>query len=328
MTEKDDFRRFFESQLKAWEESRDERQSRTIFQMWDDWITGPASKRRKERDGWFRRWLEVRFEVNDRIVSLGQLSYSELTTETLILWIRKVSETCGKRGRPICAGTVEQIRSGVQAMFTYYLNTDQIDRNPLRAESGVPKTPGHDRKRQGYLTRDQVELIVAHMPLVSGYFAKHLYYTGCRFNNIRTLRKDKVDYGASELVLVVKGGKQKRVVVGRKTMEEIRHLSEISPGPFVYPSPYKPTTSAIAVTTLRRHLNAACSHAEVNLPKVAGEKTTYHHFRHGRAREVLERTKDITQVKALLTHSDIRTTMRYLGDDLIRKELHKTIKDD
>jgi integrase len=327
MGETDDFDRFLEARLRDWKAKREERHSRTILQMWDDWIGG-SPDRRRTRDAWFRRWLEVRFELSDKIVSLGQLSYSELTTGALNCWLVAVARTPGKKGRAICAGTVDQIRAGLQAMFTHYLKAGEIEKNPLRDTEAVPRTQGWDRRRQGFLTQDQVELIASKMPLVSGFVAKHLYYTACRLNNIRLLRKDKVDLVASELVLIVKGGGQKRVPVGARTIAEMKRLIELSPGPFVYPSVYRPTTDAIAITTLRKHLRRACTDPAVNLTHVAGERVTFHHFRHGRARDVLSRTKDITQVKTLLTHSDIRTTQRYLGEDLIRAQLHRTIKDD
>lgn len=325
MTKDDEFRRYLDSQFTKWQESKKERQDRTISQMWDEWIEKGARPAIKVRDGWFHRWLEVRFDDGTRVISLAQLAIGDLNTSVLSAWLDAVAKTPGTHGKPICGGTVNQIRLGVQAMFSWHLARGEISQNLLRRAHGIPKTPGHDRVREGRVTREQMEEITAKMPLVSGFLARHMWFTALRFNNIRLLRKDQVDLEGSRLVLTVKGRKRGLVPIGSRTRDELRRLIDLSPSAFVYPSVRKPDRP-IAPSTLHYQLKAACKEAKIT--HVSGEKITYHHFRHGRASAILSQTGDIKKVSVFLTHSSVRSTERYLKDEVIRSELAELVKDE
>lgn len=324
MNRDDEFRRYLDEQYEAWKVKKASERSRTVSEMWGAFVdSGSSSASVKARAGWYQRWLEVRFDAGSKIVSLAQLSYEELTEDVFKRWINTLLATVGRKGKQIGPGTVETIRLGVQAMFTYYLKRREIDRNPLRPSSGVPKTPGSGRRRTDYHTADEVKRIAAGMPMLGGAILRHTFATASRITPIRTLRKSQVDRRQKVLNVIVKGDKQAQIRVPEATLDEMCRLIEAFPdSPFVYPNP---RGKAIPSTNLYRWYHEAREAA--GIPRRKGD--VFHLARHGRATELLEETRNIHLVKEQLGHSRISTTEVYLHtspalDAELRRALNKS----
>lgn len=325
MNRDDEFRRYLDEQYDSWRAKKASEKSRTVSQMWEAFVTsGSASDSVKARAGWYQRWLEVRFDAGTKIVSLAQLSYEELTEDVFKRWIGTLLASNGRQGKQIGAGTVETIRLGVQAMFTYYLKRREIDRNPLRPSSGVPKTPGSGRRRTDYHTVDEIRRIAAGMPMLGGAILRHTFATASRITPIRILRKDQVDPRNKVLKVVVKGKKDGTIRVPEATLDEMMRLISAFPdSPFVYPN--LRNGKAIPATNLYRWYHEAREAA--GIPRRRGD--VFHLARHGRATELLEETRNIHLVKEQLGHSRISTTEVYLHtspalDAELRRALNKS----
>lgn len=306
----DEFKRFLESQFSQWSEEREARQARTVTELWDDWISEVPPKVPHRRG--HRWWLNLRFRVDDREISLGQLTTEEVTPRIVSAFLGAVAVTPGRRvKRPLKPGTIEQIRLSLSACFAWHVIHTGLERNPMKAPAGeVAKVPGSDLAREGYLTKDEAYRIAAAMPPVAGYLCRHLFTTGCRIDNLRTLKRHQIDFQAGDLALRVKGGKQRRILIPTEALDELRLLVAVAPGEFVYQHPKRSKPAPIPYKTLHTWLRKGCK--DIGFTHVAGEQVTFHHFRHGRAVNLLERGTDIYLVKEQLAHSRIETTERYI----------------
>jgi integrase len=305
----DEYRQFLE--FTRWKEQHGKsRDGRTIEALWDDWIKAPhqdALPITKTRSG-MRRWLHVRFSDRGKDTSIAQMRVHECTTGTFLSWLAAIANSPGERVDRLSPGSVDQIRLAVQSMLSFWVREGVLSDNPLRFQL-VPRTPGHDREREAWLTREQGLQIAAEMPPIGGAIVRHVYATGCRINNIRTLRKDQIDWREKDLLLIVKSKKKKqaRIPVPTATIEEMHKLCNVAPGDYVYPSPLDPKGNPVSKTTIYNWFHRAADQVGIQLRK--GD--AFHLFRHGRAIDLLERTQDLTAVKHQLAHRDLKTTERY-----------------
>jgi site-specific recombinase XerD len=133
------------------------------------------------------------------------------------------------------------------------------------------------------------------------------YATGLRASEVVWLCTQDID--SSRMVIHVtngKGGKQRNVMLSPKLLGILRAYWDIERPcrPWLFPGrsgdkPLDPST-----------LNAACA-AAVEATGIT-KHTTLHCLRHSFATHLVEQGVDITIVQALLGHSHLSTTMRYI----------------
>ena len=133
------------------------------------------------------------------------------------------------------------------------------------------------------------------------------YATGLRASEVIWLRIEDID--SCRMVIHVtngKGGKQRNVMLSPKLLGILRAYWDIERPrrPWLFPGrtgekPLDPST-----------LNAACA-AAVEAAGI-GKHATVHSLRHAFATHLIEQGVDISIVQALLGHSHLSTTMRYI----------------
>jgi integrase/recombinase XerD len=133
------------------------------------------------------------------------------------------------------------------------------------------------------------------------------YATGLRASEVVGLRIQDID--KSRMVIHVvngKGGKQRYVMLSPKLLGILRAYWTIErPRPWLFPGrggdkPLDPST-----------LNAACA-AAVEATGIS-KQATLHSLRHAFATHLVEQGVDVSIVQALLGHSHLSTTMRYVS---------------
>jgi integrase len=133
------------------------------------------------------------------------------------------------------------------------------------------------------------------------------YATGLRASEVTGLRIQDIDI--SRMVIHVangKGGKQRYVMLSPKLLGILRAYWAIErPRPWLFPGrggekPLDPST-----------LNAACA-AAVAATGIS-KHATLHSLRHAFATHLVEQGVDVTIMQALLGHSHLSTTIRYIS---------------
>lgn len=278
---------------------------RTIGEMHAEWLLtlGPTGRLNRTSQG---RYLWRPFSFRAQKLVLGELRPSQCTGPVLTAWQAMVatSPLGHDPGKAIAPSTADQIRIGLQSMWKYFSRLGELTENPWR---NVPRIAGRHRERQGYMTPDEMERFAAAYPLIGQYIIRHMFWTGCRRGNIQRLQKHEIDWEASDLVLVQKGGRPLRVAVPPPVLEELKHLCAVSTSQWVYPSPYNPQRY-VPNGTWQRWTARAQKTTGLTL---AGEKAVPHHARHGAAVDMIAHGADLTEVQAQLGHTTIAMTARY-----------------
>lgn len=276
---------------------------RTVGDLYTEWLEtlSERAKRNRRSQG---RHLRRPFSHRGQEYRLADMRPSECSRLILAAWQRMLLAVPSviHKGKPISAPTVNQIRTGLQCCFRYFVVHGELEHNPLQS---VPRVDGRDRQREGYATPADVERFSAALPYPGCWIAKHMFATGCRIGNVLSLRKSEIDWSAKELILVVKGrngGKPHRPPVPDQTIEELRHLCGASPSEWVYPSPKDPS-KPIPYSTFINWWRK--TRKKIGIPLVP------HEFRHGVAVDILDNEGDLTEVQYILGHADIKESARY-----------------
>jgi integrase/recombinase XerD len=159
------------------------------------------------------------------------------------------------------------------------------------------------------LSQEEVAAFLEAVPKVRDRVAlTTAYATGLRASEVVGLRTQDID--SSRMVIHVangKGGKQRYVMLSPKLLGILRAYWDIKRPrrPWLFPGrrgekPLDPST-----------LNAACA-AAVAATGI-GKNATLHCLRHAFATHLLEQGTDISIVQALLGHSHLSTTIRYIS---------------
>lgn len=301
----DDLRAEFEA-FQAWRTSQGAvaRTKSTIGTMWAEWFDGLPSRMQVGRKA-HARWVVAKFPFKGDMLALGDLVPSECTPAVLSTWQTFVSHgRSAITGKPLSAGTADQVRLSLSAMFSHYVRMEELPGNPLRR---VPRLPGRKRERQGYYNASELEQLARALPVPAGTILRHCFACGARRDNIRLLRKSQIDWAAGDLIVTGKGSKPLRIVAPAWMLEELRHLCALSRSEWVYPNPRNPSTPLPAVTL---HGQLARARKALGMT-LAGEAPNIHHARHGHAVDLLERGASLTDVQAQLGHAHITETARY-----------------
>ena len=134
------------------------------------------------------------------------------------------------------------------------------------------------------------------------------YGSGLRIGEITNLRVEDIDSKNMRIfVREGKGNKERYTILSKQSLEMLR----------TYWGKYRPnkrrgriflseTGQAITVGVIREHFRKYRRKAKIN------EKATLHTLRHNFATDLIERGATLIQVKELMGHSNIRSTMEYV----------------
>jgi integrase len=315
--ELDRFERF--KRFEEWERSQDRRPpqraperapaaaERTVGEMTAEWL-GTLKGREAQNRASQARHFSRPFRHAGRELVLASLRPSECSKAILTSWQTMVSATPSSQ-RPdekLSPGTVHQVRMCLQTMFSHFVKAEELTHNPVRA---VEKVKGRDRMREGYATYEDTERYAAAMPWIGGYIARHLFATGLRIQNLLQLQKHQIDWEASGVNVIQKGGGQHFAQVPAPILEEMRRLCETFPAsPWVYPSP-RDQARCIPYETFRSWNTKVRNRLQL---KSNGEWFVPHMFRHGCGDDMIAHGADITEVQRQLGHINVKQSARYV----------------
>lgn len=281
------------------------RDQRTLSKMWDDWFPSIVHRAGAVNKRSYRRFLLTPFAFDGLSLRLGDLTPAECTAPVLESWKASLALYRGDRGA-LAPGTRDQIRLAVQGMLTYYVNIAVLNRNPFK---GIPRETGRLQQRQGYFTEKELEHYLSHCPpLLGAILRTSSRCGGLRTNEVRTLRKDAINWETKEATLKQKGGTFKSVILTDDVIDLLKHWCALAPGDYVFFNPRDPRGRAISRAGLYK-MNARARKAYG--ARLLGEDPVPYHARHTFAVLSLEKGAPETWVAQQMGHKNTSQIGRY-----------------
>lgn len=191
---------------------------------------------------------------------------------------------------------------------------------------GIPMKR-YDRRQVGFLTREQVEAIIAatDSSTWSGrrdrVLLATLYNTGARVSEIANVRVEDLNLSASSSIrLHGKGRKERSVPLWNNTASLLRQWLREQPHKQSIPLFPNRIGSRLSRTNITERLQLAAKRAGATLHDLRGRKVTPHIFRHSLAMHLLQAGVDISVIALWLGHERPSTTHIYVEADLAMKE--------
>jgi integrase/recombinase XerC len=199
--------------------------------------------------------------------------------------------------------------SSLRSLFRFLLREGRAKQNPAQ---GV-RAPKVRRRLPATLDADQLGRLLdqpAADPLETRDLAmlELFYSSGLRLAELVSVNLGDVDPKEAALEVLGKGGKARRVPVGRKALEALARWLALRAQ---FATPGEP---ALFVSRRGRRIHPRTVQARINrwtLAKGAPRELHPHLLRHSFASHLLESSGDLRAVQELLGHADIATTQIY-----------------
>ena len=230
----------------------------------------------------------------------------EITEPDLFLYISMY-----KKQREVSNGYLDNIRLVFSSFFSWLSNKGYIGKNPaagldpIRAEKRIKKplsdTELEILRRKCTIARD-VSLV------------EFLYSTGVRVSELTALNRQDIDFDGMKAVVYGKGAKEREVYL---TAAACMHLKE-------YLATRTDKNEALFVSLKAPHKRLTVSGVEEILRRLGRstgiEKVHPHRFRRTMATNILNKGMPIEEVKEILGHTKLDTTMIYcqVGKENVR----------
>lgn len=251
-----------------------------------------------------KSWKDDNYKIESRLNPvLGRLLLSAITTKDIaMLHVREKERTT--------ASTANHLFSTLRAMMNVAVRWQLISKSPC---SGLSKFP-EGALRERYLSREELPLFLKAIAQENDTLSKAaillLLFTGCRRNEILSMKWDQVRLDEGRLYLpVTKNGRSRTVHLNQKASEVLQELAarkddteRTRKSGYVFPS--REATAKGYLFDLRKPLEKACIIAGI-------ENFRTHDLRHTFASIAVSSGADLYAVQRLLGHSDISMTQRY-----------------
>lgn len=287
---------------------------KSLNELFEDFITEAEYVRRKKpRTIYGYRYSFNTFTKLVTGVSLQLLTPQTMTTFFQILHERKRVVGRGEMKSGVKDSTQASYWNKLSAFFTWLERGKHIVQNPLKLMQ-CPKPTYEDRK---FLHKFQIEKILLAIHSFSGkslLFKRNLalfyilLFCGLRKNELLFLRVTDLDFEKKILTVRAentKNNKSRQVPLHSKVLV---HLEDYLKERKRYTTPYLIVSSQ----SDERFSEDGLKHVIDKLREISGVRFHLHQFRHTFAVNFLKASRDISKLKQLLGHSDIKMTAVYL----------------
>jgi site-specific recombinase XerD len=213
------------------------------------------------------------------------------------------------------ARSVANYRTGLRVLFRWLVAEEYIDRDPTARVKG-PRVPRHVPVA---LSPEEVGALLKAWP-GSAYVAHRnrvavltLLDTGLRVAELCSLTVGAVDLVAGTAIVMGKGRKERQVPLSKPLRAELRRFLRTRetmrlPSTFLFASG---RGGQWATNSVEQAFRRAAERAALDQTRVRP-----HNFRRTAATTLLRQGASLEHVRAILGHSDVSTTARYLGLDV------------
>lgn len=254
----------------------------------EDWLTTKAIEGRSKRT--CTAYLQTVRQFSE---FLGR-DPVDATTRDVRAWFSSLGDTCSNV-------TINNYRRILNSYYQFLEDEDEIDKSPMRRIRYIKE----DRLVKKAFSDEEMERILASANTPRDHaVVSFLASTGCRVGELVGVKRDNVDMTEREVKVYGKGGKERIVYFDAKCKLAVEEYlsTRTDESPYLFVSRYggkQLTTGAI-----ERIVRNVGERADV-------ENCHPHRFRRTVATRAINRGMPIEQVKELLGHSNIQTTMIY-----------------
>ena len=216
--------------------------------------------------------------------------------------------------------------AALHSFFHYAASRDPANLATIQRVLAIP-TKRHDRPVLGFLTREQVDAILAALDLTTWSGQRDhallatLYNTGARVSEALDLRVSDVTRGREgALRLHGKGRKDRLVPLWKSTrglLQAWLDRNDVTPESPLFPNREGRRMNRSGVA---HRLRLAVKSAAATCPSLEKIRVSPHTFRHTTAMHLLQAGVDITVIALWLGHESPTTTHRYVEADLAMKQ--------
>ena len=253
----------------------------------------------------------------------GQRNYSQRTLdayardlERFLRWregdllqvnVQQVSQYVGLLKRQgLASSTIARSLSSLRSFYGFLLKRGAVDTNPASA----CVAPKNTRKLPRVLDTDQAAQLLNFASgtpeaLRDKALLELFYGSGLRLSELADLRLSNVNLTQGIVQVLGKGGKERRVPLGRICIGVLQQWMRSRSNPnsvWLFPGR---AGSAISVRTIQNRLKKVAS------VQLGDDSLHPHMLRHTYATHMLESSGDLRAIQELLGHSDIATTQIY-----------------
>ena len=201
--------------------------------------------------------------------------------------------------------TLNKYREYTCTFFTWAYNEGVIDRNPTTELHTIR----HEKKQRTFLTQMDLEYIRgACRDLRERAIVEVLYSTGCRASELCGLRLGDINWDSGTVHLYGKGRKHRTSYLNAKSIVALRqYLDSRNDTADCLFATFRSPHRAISVAALEKMFREL---TEI-LEPVIHKRLTPHLFRHTTATTALRNGMPVEEIRELLGHENISTTMVY-----------------
>jgi integrase/recombinase XerD len=291
------------------------RPERTMRELWEEFLPTVTVEQTRRNYGSARKKGEIVFRHRDQTVALGELTPSQLTRSLLWDWLACLRTALTKKGKPLAPASIDAARKAWQSMLRHYVLRDELLSNPF-AKLKFETRPG-EGKRRGYFTEAQLEEFLLHCrPMLAAMCRVIARAGGLRNTEVRTLRKDQIDFEAKCAWVRRKGGKITSFLLTDDVVEVLHTWCKASRGEFVFANPNSTTGKPLSSQTFDDWFRQARRTWGKTLN---GELPVPHHLRHTYATHMLAKGAPAHHVAEQMGHADTSQLPTYA--DLSRPDL-------
>ena len=228
--------------------------------------------------------------------AFGTMRLDEIDRTAILRWFEPYSRTA--------PGGANRALEALSTIFNHALGNGIIEFNPAKR---IPRNP--KKRMTRYLTAEERERLLKELDRPHRQFRyrrlaiKMLLFTGCRANEILSLRWDEV--GENEINLSDSKTGARKVWLcaeARAILTEAREMQKSTgESEFVFPNPWMKGRSLQNIRLFWRSLRERVGIPDVRL----------HDLRHSFATEAVRQGIPLPVVSKLLGHSTLKMTMRY-----------------
>lgn len=254
------------------------------------WIDAKAIEGRSERT------LRFYSDTAVRLMEFLGRDPIDATTQEIRTWLASLRDTCSNV-------TINNYRRNLNSYYAFLEDEDEIAKSPMRKIHFIKE----DRLVKEPFTDEDMELIAraASRDVRDAALVSFLSTTACRVGEAVGVKIADVDLNEREVRVFGKGNKERITFFDAKTKVALEeYLATRSDDcPYLFASK----------TTPRRQLTTGAVERAIRcVGRSAGVKDCHpHRFRRTVATRAIDRGMPIEQVKELLGHSEIQTTMIY-----------------
>jgi site-specific recombinase XerD len=231
-----------------------------------------------------------------------------------------------EKGRDLCARSRNLRLSALRSFFRYAAYYEPIHVARIQQILAIP-AKRHDRRLVGFLTRPEVEALLAAPDLRTWNGRRDhalllvAFQTGMRLSELTSLRRGDVELNSGAHARCLgKGRKERCTPLTSQTVKVLKAWMREPPrgsSGLLFPTVHGERMSADAVQYLLAKYTVIARKKCVSLRK---KRVTPHMARHTAAMELLQAGVDPTVIALWLGHESTKTTQIYLDANLTLKE--------